>query len=166
MSQTKKDITDFSEDLCKAFRSHSLPFREAARKEGKTLTLSFPDKTAPSMNILINRDGDCGIRSTLAYCVCQENQPDMMRVLNELNSTYRYICFSLDRDGDVCAGYDLTLRNATESLYAQIIEVLLLFSQIIGEAIPSITKAAAQQSDTEDNQDSFGRIKVNPFEEE
>lgn len=73
--------------------------------------------------------------------VIPASKRDSARVLLcELNSTYRYVKFTLDSDNAITASYDLPLNMSRECLGAVAIEMATRFLSIVDDAYPQIMR--------------------------
>lgn len=98
-------------------------------------------KNTPGMliDLYIENNGIAKIRCYLCRGVEMEKRTDILRILNELNVTYRYVTFSLDKDMDIAVSYDFNLTG--DDITGITFDMLKVCSSIVDEAIPHLAKA-------------------------
>lgn len=167
MSDVKKEKVNYAEVMTKELKEHNLSFTSKVRGDETIYTLPMSADNAPGINVklIIDEDGDCKLRSYLASNVHKAKQPAMLRVINDLNAKYRYICLSMDKDGDICASYDFSIYADAESVFAQVIAMLFLYTDIADKCIPVIMQTLWAKVETSPA-GSHHTIKANLFEEE
>lgn len=71
--------------------------------------------------------------------VPQGREASVLRAINELNETYRWVCFYLDKDNDVLATIDFILSPNTVG--ATCFELLQRTINIVDEGYPTLMRA-------------------------
>lgn len=167
MSDVKKEKPNYAEAMAQELKEHNLSFTSKVRGDETVFTLPMSADNAPGINVklIINEDGDCKLRSYLASNVPKSNWPSMLPVINDLNAKYRYICLSMDRDGDICAAYDFSVYAGTVSIFAQVIAMVFLYTDIADKCIPDIMRTIWAKDKPAKSADPH-TIKTNLFEEE
>lgn len=167
MSDVKKEKINFAQILSEDLKKHDLAFTSKVRGEDTVFTLPMTADNAPGINVklIIDEDGDCKLRSYLASNVPAAKWPAMYSVLNALNAKYRYICLSMDKDGDICAAYDFTLFSDAASVFAQVIAMLFLYTDIADKCIPDIMQTLWAKAEVTVS-GNHRAIKANLFEED
>lgn len=167
MSDVKKEKINFAEVVAQELKGLNLPFTSKIRNDDTIFTLPMPADNAPGINIklIIDEDGDCKLRSYLASNVPKAKWPAMYPVLNGLNAKYRYICLSMDKDGDICAAYDFSVCANGESVFAQIIAMLFLYTDIADKCIPDIMQTLWAKAEANPSVNHHA-IKTTLFDEE
>ena len=140
MCTTSQKSVRFSEVIAQGLQAFSLPFTSKTADDEAVFDLSLPADNVPGIQIrlIIDEDGDCRLRSYLASNVPDARQPAMFAALNSLNAQYRYICLSVDQDGDVCASYDFSVPPAAEDVFARVFTTAVLYTHIADKCIPDI----------------------------
>lgn len=64
-----------------------------------------------------------------------------LELINDLNRNYKYIKFSIDDDGDLCAQYDLPVSAADENLGSIVIEIAMRCAKIVDDSYPKIMQS-------------------------
>lgn len=166
MSEQKNAKVNYAELIMQELVEHDLPFTHKAREKDTVFTLPLPADNLPGINVklIVNKDGDCKLRSYLASNVPKPKQAVLLPVINALNSKYRYICLSLDRDGDLCAAYDFSVYPGLIPIPEQVLSMVFLYVDIVDKCIPGIMQALWTKEEPE-NKDARKTIKTNLFEE-
>lgn len=167
MSDVKKDKVNYAEVMAQALKEHNMSFTSKVRGDKIIFTLPMSADNAPGINVklIIDEDGDCKLRSYLANNISQVKRPAMLQVINDLNAKYRYICLSIDQDGDICASYDFTVHEGSVPIFVQIIAMVFLYTDIADNCIPEIMQTIWAKEHSASGVDSH-TIKTNLFEEE
>lgn len=84
-------------------------------------------------------DADVQVRAFSLAHVLDERFGDVLKVINNLNCTYRFVKFVIDRENDVAMEYDLPMNNASIGRCAT--EMLIRSMKIIDEVLPEIMHA-------------------------
>jgi len=61
-------------------------------------------------------------------------------ILNELNRKYKYMKFSMNDNGAVCAQYDVPVKVSTSDVGAVAVELAMRCNNIVDDAYPTIMK--------------------------
>lgn len=167
MSDVKKEKFIFAEVMTHELKEHNLSFTSKIRGDETVFTLPMSADNAPGINVklIIDEDGDCKLRSYLASNVPKAKRPAMLSVINDMNAKYRYICLSIDQDGDVCASYDFYVHAGSTSIFAQVISMVFLYTDIADKCIPDIMRTIWAKEEPTKGADPH-TIKINLFEEE
>ena len=115
MCTTSQKNVRFSEVIAQGLQEFSLPFTSKTADDEVVFDLSLPADNVPDAR-----------------------QPAMFASLNSLNAQYRYICLSVDQDGDVCASYDFSVPPAAEDVFARVFTTAVLYTHIADQCIPDI----------------------------
>ncbi len=167
MSDVKKEQVNFAEIMIQGLNEHNLSFTSKVLDDETVFTLPMSANNAPGINVklIIDEDGDCKLRSYLASNVPKAKWTAMLPVINDLNAKYRYICLSMNRDGDICAAYDFSVYDGPVSIFEQIIAIVFLYADIADKCIPEIMRILWAKEDSFKSVDTH-TIKTNLFVEE
>ncbi len=167
MSEDKKKKINYAEVLTQELKEHNFSFTSKVRGDETIFTLPMSADNAPGINVklIVDEDGDCKLRSYLAGHVPEVKRAAILPVINNLHTKYRYICLSIDRDGDVCAAYDFSVYAGTVSVFEQVIAMVFLYSDIADKCIPDIMRAIWAKEEPVKGAGPH-TIKTNLFEEE
>lgn len=72
--------------------------------------------------------------------VPENKRPDALELLNALNSEYKFLKFTMDKSGNICAQYDLPLCITDNLLEESAFEIVIRTNSIIDDAYPKIMK--------------------------
>lgn len=166
MRDVKNNKVNYAEIMAQELKEHNMSFTRKVREDKSIFTLPMSADNAPglSVKLIIDEDGDCKLRCYLANNVPNEKKADMLQVLNDLNAKYRYICLSIDKDGDICASYDFTVHEGDVPIFVQIIAMVFLYTDIADDCIPDIMQTLWAKNTTETA--NVHTIKTNLFEED
>ncbi|MBQ8610571.1 MAG: YbjN domain-containing protein [Oscillospiraceae bacterium] len=124
--------------------SLELEYTEKRRDDGDNIfRLYMPMKNGPQLLIKLVVDestGDSRLRSYLLTDVAEAARPALVQKLNELNNEYRFICLSLDGDGDLLAAYDFALFGTPQDIGQHAVTAFLLFYDLCDKVFPAIMK--------------------------
>lgn len=167
MSDTNKEKINYAEVLLEELNKHDLSYTSKKRDDEIIFTFPMSVDNAPGINVklIIDEDGDCKLRSYLASNVPKSKWPAMYPVINKLNAEYRFVCLSLDKEGDICCSYDFTILAGATSVFAHVVAMLYLYTDIADNCIPEIMQTLWTKSE-EVNTNGQRTIKANLFEEE
>ena len=84
-------------------------------------------------------DADVQVRAFSLAHVPDERFGDVLKVINNLNCTYRFVKFLINRENDVALECDLPMNNANIGPCAT--EMFIRSMKIIDEALPEIMRA-------------------------
>lgn len=104
--------------------------------------LQFGIKNGPSYRIrFISRDddNDVAVRVFALLHVEENMQSKVLPVINDLNCRFRYVKFSMDKDGDVNLDYDYLVRDPNPAVSAR--EILIRITDIVDKAYPEFMRA-------------------------
>ena len=116
---------------CQAIDLGELSFVQAGfTGENCTVSLRF---------ISADNDNDVKVMTEDIAKVNSAKQDRMYVVLNNLNVKYKYVKFTMDDNGGVCAQYDVPI-SVGDCLGAVALEIALRFAKIVDDAYPEIMK--------------------------
>ncbi len=140
MSELKKDKVNFAEEFHKGLAETKISFTCKTRADEMIFGISMELKHAPAVNVhvIVDEGGDCKLRCNLVDSVPEERRVNMLRMINEMHLKYRYLCITLDRDGDVWAGYDFQVHSDADTVFVQIMGMVLLFTKVLEKCVPDI----------------------------
>lgn len=127
-----------------------IEFNYLRREKEDEVIFMFPmhADNAPGLNVklIVDTNGDCKF-----ICYVTENVSHNMRrsvayACNQLNTKYRYIVWSIDEDGDVCATYDFALFGNEEVIAGYVLSILFLCADVTDKGIPTIMKEIWNES--------------------
>lgn len=106
----------------------------------KLITLYHYSKVVPVINarIIIEDGAYIKILSTLARSVPEDKRPAIIEVLNKLTLDYRYIRYSLDKDGDIIVDYDFVLYGDEEESATHLVSRVFVAFDIFEDALKKI----------------------------
>lgn len=167
MCAVTKENINFASVLSRGLTEHNMSYASKDLGEDTIFTLPMSTDNAPGINVklIIDEDGDCKLRSYLAHNIPNGKRPAMYAALNALNAKYRYICFSIDKDGDICASYDFIIQEDAETIFDQVMTMLFLYTDIADKCIPDIMQTLWAKAEPVPAASQLS-IKTNLFEEE
>ena len=121
----------------------------------------MPSKKIPILNVklIINKTGDTKLRCYIANKIDEEIIPTLYETLNYLNSQYRFVCLSIDDEGDLYSAYDFFICGDEEVAVKQIMRTMILFADItdicLEELYPLIWKEEGDQAQAKGTKDEF-----------
>ena len=170
----EKTARNYAEIVENAFRAKNLSFGAKKDTDDGAIIFSLPMSAdnAPGINLKlrVSEKGDSKFWCYLASNVPSRKRPAMIYALNKLNGRYRYICLSLDKDGDVHASYDFALFGDEEIVGNHVIAMLFLVADVMDHCIPAIWKVMwLTDKDEDDHTEPKGEeggdnITMNPFD--
>lgn len=106
----------------------------------KLITLYHYSKVVPVINarVIIEDGAYIKILSTLARSVPEDKRPAIIEVLNKLTLDYRYIRYSLDKDGDIIVDYDFVLYGDEEESATHLVSRVFVAFDIFEDALKKI----------------------------
>ena len=171
MEKTAKNYAKIVENI---FHSKKLSFdAQTDTNDGATIfTLPMQANNAPgiTMRLRVGENGDSKFWCYLASNIPSRKRSAVIYAINKLNNRYRYICLSLDKDGDVHASYDFSLFGDEDVIGDHIIEMTFLTAEVMDHCIPAIWKAMwLTDKDEDDHAEPKGEeggdnITMNPFD--
>ena len=113
-------------------------------ENGKTsaVTVPFQAPGGGSYTIIFansDDDTDTAVRVFELFHVGMFKKAKALEACNEMNNKFRYVKFVVDKDGDLNAEYDMTVRGCDPA--AASVEMVIRFSKIIEEAYPVLAAA-------------------------
>lgn len=109
------------------------------RELGDESLVTFPYHGRNTIVVFGGDNGDHAQLITTVEAVPDEKYVDAVLACNQLNCTYRYVKFAVDKDNDVVVRADAILDESSAGEEA--FELLVRNCQIIDEARPVIMKA-------------------------
>ena len=159
------NTANFAAIISKSLTENDMSFTSKIRGDDTLFELPMSAKNAPGIDVklIVGNDGDCRLRTFLIHDIPQSKWPAMLKIINDLNVRFRYVCISLDRDGDICVSYDFPLIQESEDLFDRIMAMVFMFSEIADKCIPNILRTLWAP----DDEDPVPKnIKSKLFEEE
>ena len=97
-----------SEALAKLLEQKHYEFTMKERDDRMVYYIMMPlgKKGKEKVTLCLYEDGIVYIYKYMAYGVPDYKRQSVLEAINELNDQYRFISISLDKDGDVVAGYN------------------------------------------------------------
>lgn len=93
------------------------------------------------IRIFAEYSGSVKIRSRLLKNTAKDKRKELINALNSINTRFRFICFSIDNDGDIFATYDFNSSGEPDEVADITFKMFGLFTNIVNEAFPIIAKA-------------------------
>lgn len=115
------------------------------RDESTVIIIPFRAENLPAVNVSmrVEKDGDVKLSVFPIRKVADRFRADVLEILNEFNTRYRFTCFALDFDGDIRVDYDMVLTSEEpEELEEKLVMLLMLFSDIVDETYIPLFLAA------------------------
>ena len=114
--------------------------------DGKSVLIAgFGIDNGPSVQVLFispDNDNDVSIRLFgIVNKVAENKTGSILKAINECNNKFRYLKFTLDKDGDVNIEYDLPIKADDRSVGAEACEIFSRIMHIADEAYPVFMKA-------------------------
>jgi hypothetical protein len=155
----------YADVIAEKFEEMDIHFMKKINEEEVIFLIPMPADNAPGLMIQLITDmnGDAKLRCYFSQNVPASRRNAVIKECNRLNSIYRYICLSLDADGDVCSAYDFVLFGDEETVTDHVISMLFLFLDITDKCIPPIMKKMWGEETEESEQDY---LKMNLFQTE
>lgn len=150
----------------KALQKAELDFSKAVWNGKTKFNISIPAKNLPGLytSLLVDDTGDVLYRCYIAYDIDKDKWLDIIMECNRLNSNFRFLCMSLDDEGDLCAAYDFSVFEKDEELITEnIMETFFLCFQITEKCAPYLLKLVWKKDITES--DEF-KMKISHPQEE
>lgn len=104
------------------------------------LPMAMDNTPGIHVKLVIDQNGDCKLISYPASGVPTHKRRAMLRLVNELNVRFRYICLSLDDDGDVCASYDFPYFEGSNLTFENILDIVCLYVRILDKCMPELMR--------------------------
>lgn len=161
--------TKLNADYITAFKVllDKLKFHYEVHEKENTTMFSISSKidnyAGLNTRIIMDQKGTVQMRSYLANNVPESKHVAVMKTLNRLIDHYRFVRFCIDRDGDVCATYDIVLRGDETEGCDQIMFLLHIFINICDECIPDIMKTIWNASEKPVAEEADGAVNMNLF---
>ena len=166
---------NYAETVENVFRDKNLSFGAKKDTDDGAIIFSLPMSAdnAPGINVVklrVSEKGDSKLWCYLASNVPSRKRLAVIYALNKLNGRYRYICLSLDKDGDVHASYDFALFGDEEAVGDHVMAMLFLVADVMDHCIPTIWKVMwLTDKDEDDHAEPKGEeggdnITMNPFD--
>ncbi len=115
-------------------------------------TIPHQSKVVPVLNLMcILEDGDhVKLVCVLARDTAPEKRAELLKVINKLTISYRYIRYALDKDNDIIADYDFRLYGDEEASALHFFSRMLLAFDILEEAVKKIMPVLWKDDDDDD----------------
>ncbi len=99
-------------------------------------------KNAPGLlgRIYIEDSNVGKIRARLFRETPKEKRTELIRTINKLNTIYRFVCFSIDDDGDIFATYDYYLNGDPQPVVEFTVSAFGMFVNIVDSSIPDLAR--------------------------
>lgn len=104
------------------------------------LPMAMDNTPGIHVKLIIDKNGDCKLRSYPASGVPMRKRRAMLRLVNELNLRFRYICLTLDDDGDICASYDFPYFEGSNLTFEKILATVWLYVEILDKCMPELMR--------------------------
>ena len=126
----------------KAFVDHGL---RCAAKETASLSFVELNMTGDNTSVLIrfistDNNNDVKVMTADFAKFPQKKLADGYELANELSREYKYMKFTIDNDGDMCAQYDFPVQISNECLGPVALEILMRCAKIIDDCYPKVMK--------------------------
>lgn len=94
--------------------------------------IAMPSESIAGLKVRVSLtpDGDVRLRSSMESDLPEELRMDMLETMNGLMSRFRFVRLTMDREGNVWAGYDFFLVGGEEEASVSLGANLLLFRDI------------------------------------
>lgn len=134
--------TNYIAAIEKKFTELTVPYNTKGDDSKKMFVIPTRTDNAPGLTtmMLVDEEGDVKIRCYLANDVAPDKHAALVQTLNRLNSEFRFVCMSLDKDGDVCAAIDFVLMGDEETVGQQVMTLLSIFVNIVDKCIPDVMR--------------------------
>ena len=136
--------------IYKATKMVSEAFDQAGLKHAvrETDTFSFVDASFTGSNCTVrirfvncDDDNDVKVLTENFAKFPEARRAKGLELINELNRNYKYMKFTVDGDGDLCAQYDLPVSAADENLGKMVIEIAMRCAKIVDDSYPRIMQS-------------------------
>ena len=128
-----------------ALKNAEINYHRKERKDSTTFFIPFRAENLPAVNVAmrVEEDGDVKLSVFPIKKVADRFRGDVLEIINEFNTRYRFTCFALDSDGDVRVDYDVILvGEASDDFADKLSALLMLFSDIVDETYIPLFLAA------------------------
>ncbi len=139
MDERAIDYQQVAED---ALNENEMTFHVEHKEDHALFTCPMTSDRSPGFNLKlrISDDGGAKIWTYLLSNIKEDKYLPVLKTLNHLNDSYRFIKLSIDKDNDVCAEYDFFLFGDEDLIGKQLMSILFLFSDIVDTCLPDILK--------------------------
>lgn len=128
-----------------AFKKEGLKFSVEEEEKRSYITAGFSIKSGPNVRMLfISRDDDNDVSLRLfgvLSSVDESKVPEITKIVNECNCTYRFVKFCIDSDNDVNVECDLPERTPDDGVGPMCAEYFIRTMKILDEVYPKFMKA-------------------------
>lgn len=133
----------YADAMVSLFNNEEIAFDRRELEDESVFILTFGIDNAPGMIVRFIIDNSCSakLRCRLFRNIPKEKSREVIRMLNQINTQYRFICFCLDDEGGLYATYDFNLHGECNEAAAFSKEMIMLLLNIADDAIPTIAKA-------------------------
>lgn len=162
------DKIDFNGVLEKVLKAKSLNY--TSKQADKYIIHTIPLRLSRSkldiqLKIRIASNGDGKIWSYVVQNVPRHRRTAVLEAMNGRMDAYRFVCFAMDSDNDVCAGYDFEVFGGEEDACRHIRVIYDLFVDILDKCMPDIQQAVWKEGPREESGE-FLRMNLFGQEEE
>lgn len=113
------------------------------------IMMSLGRKEKDKVTFCLYDSGAVYIYRYMSYGVADHKRPGVLEAINKLNDTYRYICISIDDDGDIVAGCNFFMCEDDDSAMEITIQYLEFFENIYTSCYQPVIDAVRQNSQNE-----------------
>ncbi len=111
-------------------------------RDGTETTFVFPlnlkNVKGIDATLILFEGGDIEIYMHLVRVVPANKADAMLKLLNQLNSLFRYICLSMNQENTVWASYDFTLFGEEEDIGTQVLGMIYIMAELVDTCAPKI----------------------------
>jgi hypothetical protein len=132
----------YADIIAEKFEEVDIQFMKKEKEDEIIFLIPVPSENVPGLLVQLRttKKGDVKLRCYIGQSVPVSRQQAVIEECNRLNSEYRYVCLSLDEDGDICSAYDFALFGDEEAVGENVLSMLCLFLDITDKCIPTIMK--------------------------
>lgn len=129
--------------IAQAFDQRGLKYNIREVGSLSTVELAFSgDNVDVKLNFISSdNDNDVKVLSNTFAKFPESKLSTGYKLANDLAREYKYLKFTIDKDGDMSAQYDFPLKTQDEALGEFAIEMAARFTKIINDCYPKIMKA-------------------------
>ncbi len=134
---------DYSDAIIDALEESGLSYQLHEFEDNVVFSFLVGSSHLPSLNVKlrVSDDGIAKIWCCISRNVNQDKRIQILEILNNFNSQYRYVRFALDEDNDIYASYYFNMFGEKEEAVKHALAMLLLISKLADMCVPEILKA-------------------------
>lgn len=129
--------------IAEALDKADLKYRTDENEKMSLVRVSMNNKTSSEeiyYFVSENDNNDVVIRSNPIVSVPPEKMDDMLDIINDCNTRFRYARFFIDKDGDVTIQVDVPTESTDADVGPVAVELLVRLTKIYDDVYPQLMK--------------------------